>query len=354
VRNNWPEEAVCFTCHSAAGPGTNVQASFTAVTNTTTRFFKHDIAATTGIHSPLENTATAFGGANRHIECEDCHSPHTATRGSAVPPNIQLVMKGATGVDPIWTAAGAPGGYNWQTSSTREYQVCFKCHSGYTTLPSYQPDGWNGTAYVTNGLRKLTNAAASQIQDSRNLAQEFNPNNNSFHPLAAVGQNQSIPAASFVNGWTQTSLVYCSSCHNTNAAPVGPHGAANVHILKGTANFSTVDNTNQTRPAAGEVCFQCHAYATYVNGGAASTTNFRNGTNNNYHTFHAPFGTCYTCHDSHGSEQKHMINFDAAAMTFNGGRNSQNAWVEVTTGNGGGSCYVSCHGKNHNPETYNR
>lgn len=357
LRSAWPEENVCFTCHTAGGLGSNIQPAFTSYTNTATRFFKHNITAANGLHRAGENSAGSYADANRHVECEDCHEPHEATRGAAGAPMLQRVMTFVSGVDPLWTAAGAPASYTWLPQAAREYQVCFKCHSSFTTLPSYQPDGWNGGSYTVNGLGKLTSANIAQALDSRNLAQEFNPYNASFHPLAALGRNQNMPAGGFVAGWSQTSMVYCSDCH-TNAAPAaggnGPHGSPRLHLLYGANDYSTVDSN--TALGAGEVCFRCHQYSTYASGtNAASTTNFRNGTNNLHQLHSGPNderAPCYVCHDTHGSEQLHLLNLDTSAgITFYNNRNSQTAWY--ATANGGG-CSLRCHGADHNPLAYTR
>jgi hypothetical protein len=170
--------------------------------------------------------------------------------------------------------------------------------------------------------------------------------------LAAQGRNQSIPAASFVNGWSQSSMVYCSSCHtNPNASTqgLGPHGSPLLHILSGTLNYTTIYGRI---PASGEVCFNCHSYSTpsqiqaqhkQISEGGDTTPDARHQN-----------ATCYTCHDTHGSEQLHLINFDTTAVTPLNGANSQSAWVEITSGNGGGSCFLTCHNEIHNPLTYNR
>lgn len=357
ARFTWPEEQVCFNCHTSNNPfgATNVQPAFTSPpVNSSAAYYKHSVSQFNGVHQGREQASGRFGGGNRHVECEDCHEPHEATRGPANPPFLQRVMNFVSGVDPNWSGAGAPAGYNWFPQAEREYQVCFKCHSSYTALPGYVPDGWNGISLVANGLRKLTSTAATQIQDSRDMAREFNPNNASFHPVAALGRNQSIPAASFVNGWSQASLMYCSDCHNNpNAATQGsgPHGSSLLHILIGSANYTTVDGR---RPASGELCFSCHSYATYVTTSSTTSTNFRDG-GDNLHSEHVGENTtCYTCHDSHGSEQLHLINFDVSAVTILNGRDSQTAWYETTGGNGGGGCFLACHDKDHNPLTYTR
>ncbi|MBI5934812.1 MAG: S8 family serine peptidase [Chloroflexi bacterium] len=351
MRSAWPEESICFTCHTSGGTGTNVQPAFTGYTNTATRFFKHDISAANGVHRIGQILGANFGGPNRHIECEDCHESHEATRdavsGTTRAPMIQPVMVSMSGVDPVWSGPGAPSGYTWIAQAQREYQVCFKCHSSFTTLPSYSPDGWQLTAsgigvYVANGLNKLITTDSLQVLDNRDLAQEFNPNNASFHPVVAKGRNTGIPAGAFVNGWSTNSMTYCTDCHtNANAAVSGngPHGSPRLHILDGTANYWTVlpAGNVQYLPNTGEICFKCHNYSVYVNGAAGSAFEF--------HGFHVggvgSFGvSCYSCHDTHGSEQEHLINFDTSVVSPYPGYNSQTAWAI----NGGtGTCYLLCH-----------
>ena len=354
------EENVCFACHTAAGAsnpfaGTNIQPAFVNNTNTATRFFKHDVTATSGVHQALESSLDQFGAAKRHVECEDCHEPHKATRGSASAPFLQQVMNGTSGVDASWTGAGLPAGYTFMTQAEREYQVCFKCHSSFTYLPSYLPDGWNGADYVANGLPKLTSPNSNQILDSRDMAREFNPNNASFHPVTAQGVNQNIPAGSWAagSGMSSASMIYCSSCHNNPDSAtqgLGPHGSLNLHILKGGANYTSID-ARQT-PNSKEVCFQCHNYSTYAGSGSGADTNFRIGTDNLHSKHVAEKGaSCYACHNSHGSEQLYLINFDLSVVTPNGSANSQSAYIPTTNG---GSCALSCHGKDHNPLSYSR
>ncbi|MBU0492466.1 MAG: hypothetical protein KKA73_12225 [Chloroflexi bacterium] len=362
LRQMWPEENVCFSCHTSGASGTDVQPAFTSYANTTTRFFKHDVAATNGVHRVGQTAGTDFGGANRHVECEDCHEPHEATRGPASAPMLQRVMNLVSGVEPAWAAPGAPAFFTWLPQAEREYQVCFKCHSSFTTLPTYTPDGWDGSSYVTDGLRKLTSTDPNQVPDSRDLAQEFNPYNDSFHPVAAQGQNQSMPAGGFVAGWSQTSLVYCTDCHsNANSATEGegPHGSPLVHLLVGAPNnggqqdYTTqgVGTANNTSDQA--LCFKCHDAATYLTGaaGTASNTNFIKGANRNLHGYHmARDATCYACHDTHGSEQQHLINFELTTAPDGGlqpavGYDSQSAWFPIS--GGWFRCALTCHGTNH-------
>ena len=361
------EERFCYYCHTTGGVGTNVQSAFSSYTNTATRFFKHSVDQTSGPHTADEVFGNRFGGLNRHVECGDCHGPHEDESGTNTAPLIKPENIGATGVEPVFNGAGAPTRFNFISQPANEYQVCLKCHSSYTTLPTYAPDGFGcivsgcpgGRTFVTDGLRKITSANTNQVKDTRDLAEAFNPAGASFHPVLALGKNTNIPAASFITGWDVNSRVYCSDCH-TNATPLtgaeGTHGSPLLHILDGSTlgdtNYSTVNfSGNDPIVPSTELCFKCHDYNTYVTGAApASNTRFNNG--NNLHAGHMAGGftvtTCYTCHNSHGSAQTHLINFDASVVTFSGGRNSLTAFIPSANG---GTCALACHGMNHN-ETY--
>jgi predicted CXXCH cytochrome family protein len=124
----------------------------------------------------------------------------------------------------------------------------------------------------------------------------------------------------------------------------------------GATDYSTVSPTSKNQEPVvpdTEICFKCHDYATYVTSASGANTNFSNGTGFNLHAEHMNNAltttTCYTCHDTHGSEQQHLINFDASVAVPVAGFNSQSAWA--INGNVR-SCSVSCHGMTHNPVTY--
>jgi thermitase len=355
------EEDFCFKCHqTGSATGTPVQAAFTSYANTATRLFKHDVSNTYTKHDPNEVFSSLFGGTNRHIECGDCHGSHEDKAGSSLAPTVKPENIGASGVEPVYSGTGAPIRFNFLDRVTYEYQFCFKCHSSYTTLSTYRPDGvQNATtpAYTTDGLWKLDRTTRGQISESRDLALEFNPAEASFHPVEAVGKNTTWTANTWAAGaatagstmcggapCSATSRLFCTDCH-ANANPAiganGPHGSPRLHILKGTADYITDDNDNDITHSSNELCFQCHAYATYFTG-----NNDRFGEHDRH-----DFAACYDCHDTHGSQNPHLINFNADHMTFNNGKNSITAYTHGTTVNTG-SCDVACHGHNHNDTNY--
>jgi hypothetical protein len=351
------EEGFCHSCHGATGVATaKVHLAFSSYTNTATRFFKHDPNATYRKHTNGETGGAAFGGANRHVECVDCHNPHGAKAGTATAPAMLPTMIGAKGVEPIYAGAGAPTGFTWMNSVTQEYQVCYKCHSSYTTLPTYLPDGVSNTAptYVADGLRKLTSGGTNnQIADSRDMAKEFNPASQSYHPVMATGKNTGINASAFQTGYSSSSRIYCSSCHNnpnfaTAGQGRGPHGSANLHILDKGINATIVNlpTSHGTVANQNELCTKCHAITAYYTGNTGSRFSF--------HRYHTTKGECYVCHDNHGSEQFHLINFN---RNSGGGNscissvtpNSQAAFLHAL-GTAANSCAMNCHGTGHSSD----
>jgi predicted CXXCH cytochrome family protein len=348
------EEGFCLGCHGAGGAATvQVHLSFANNTNSATAFRKHDPTVSYRKHVNDESTGSAFGGANRHVECVDCHNPHGAkVYAATTAPMIYNELIGASGVSPTYAGAGAPTGFTFNKNTTYEYEVCFKCHSSYTTLPSYLPAGWSGTADEADGLKKITTAGTNtQIADSRDMAREYNPANASYHPVIAAGTNLNINATTFQTGYTFTSRIYCSSCHDNNQKATagygrGPHGSQNLHILDaGTGGNSGYKTTHTTAaPATTDFCTKCHQAASYISGDTGSRFAFHL-----YHVNNKTKEGCYLCHDTHGSEALHLINFSrnqAGACITAVTTNTQAAFVHAagTTDN---SCNITCHGTSH-------
>jgi ssDNA-binding Zn-finger/Zn-ribbon topoisomerase 1 len=181
---------------------------------------------TTGLENSGDHlTATqkaaceSFSGSNdkRHVECTDCHNPHrvrrnskfygTSTDGNSSKRTHDVggplgnvasgVLRGAWGVEPIYTTAlsststtanswtqlpdrfdikkGDPTSNSYDRAVdvsylTREYQLCFKCHSSYAIgggkststndFPLIGNTGGGTAASNRNGMTRYTNVAA--------------------------------------------------------------------------------------------------------------------------------------------------------------------------------------------------
>lgn len=190
----------CMECHTDSGsiqvggmsaaPG-NIENVFT------TKTYKHNVLGYSGLHKfwPWSPPADAgdvenrtYLSANKHVECNDCHNPHLAEAGLHSSNHAHVAagtndisdsgpLQGAFGVTytpaywdyySSWTAGGAASWPSTSSTATKEYETCFKCHTDYNT--SYASWGGAETASWTN------------------LALEFNPNKQSYHPVV-----QSLP-----------------------------------------------------------------------------------------------------------------------------------------------------------------
>jgi predicted CXXCH cytochrome family protein len=238
LRKESAEEQVCFSCHDGTGATTNISAQFA-------KAYKHPVSSQSGVHQVGESTASAFSGSNRHVECEDCHKPHSRWPGAHDLGNnaVSLIIGEASGLSVSNGAAWTTPTFTFESSVSYEYELCFKCHTSWSgvttrTYPSYSTEGFT-----------LTDQSV-----------EFNPANRAYHPVEEKGKNQSTNPnylATFVSPITPSSTIYCSDCHGseTPSEPAGPHGSANKSLKAG----STYDAATDT----GIVCYKCHRYDVY-------------------------------------------------------------------------------------------
>jgi hypothetical protein len=181
------------------------------------------------------------------VECVDCHNPHEAVPGNHVVGSNEIggALLGSWGVEPLNPGAWiAPASFNAvdfnSTSGSKEYQLCFKCHS-YFAFGSTPPSG-----YTDN-------------------AREFNPANASYHPVEDTIRANSYTTATPDNGFIETleapwdngmhDKMTCSDCHGSDNAvdPRGPHGSNNAHILIGPSSARDI-----------EFCTTCHKASVYA------------------------------------------------------------------------------------------
>ncbi|RMF87858.1 MAG: hypothetical protein D6736_11925 [Nitrospinota bacterium] len=310
------EENLCKECHDGS-PASDVYTEIGKVSS-------HPVTTYSGRHAADEGgDSSKFGTANRHAECVDCHNPHWAKTDSPSPPDASSRLKGVSrivvGLGRTLTYTGPA-----DTTAVKEYEICYKCHSSWTTLPAGTTD----------------------------KAAEFDPANGSFHPVEAVGKNTDIDSRTLVAPLTATSQVYCTDCHTSDNTGVrGPHGSIYAPILKKA--YFTGDNSS---PPSTDVCFDCHVSTQYLTDTRASNstyTHFRDGTSSgskNFHYVHTVKDaqtSCKTCHyNIHGTTSAHLIVFNTAVVSSSGGQ------IRYEHRSDGGACTLKCHGKDHNPKSY--
>ena len=332
--NAAPPAFVCYNCH---GNGTvGVDLSGVDLWTATQKAFYHPVNREAAHDSVLEAAAAwnsgRYSGANRHASCLDCHDPHeagptlmnrtataTATRNQ-IP--VGSPLTGATGVTfgPTFPALWSPTqeanfGTN-PVTATREYEVCFKCHSSFA---------FGATAPTPPGQGD----SATQQTD---VAMELNPNNRSMHPVvsslnlaAGTLSPKSLPASYLLAPWNVnagTQTMTCTDCHNTDSASPaaqGPHGSAIRYLLAGTNKawpyttagatsgtlFQMSNSANGFGTNNGLFCRNCHS-----NPGVSGTSNPNTAHRqfNGQHSGNA-IGTCVRCHIRvpHGGKVSRLI-----------------------------------------------
>jgi len=303
------EENLCFKCHDA---NKNDDSEVATDINLMTEFNKpsrHPIDVNPGMHQSNEGPylsypqPTAFipeinVNSQRHVECVDCHNPHSV-KPASLPMQISGTLNNVWGIN----SDGQKIEY-----VVNEHQICYKCHSSSKNLPEDQSD-------------KML---------------EFTVSNPSFHPVEGPGVNMNVP--SLLPPWNVQSTIKCTDCHNNDdvGGPQGPHGSSYFPILE--LNYTTSNKTNESEFEYA-LCYKCHDRNSIL--GDMSFP---------YHSLHIikEKASCYTCHDSHGSQYfAHLISFDKDWVYRARGK------IEfIDYGTNSGACYLTCHKVSHNPKVY--
>ncbi len=256
-----------------------------------------------------------------HVTCIDCHDPHTMTTGTANAPAIHPNFGQINGIN----ASGAP----IEAAST-EYEVCFKCHA-------------DQTVFTASWVPRMITQTNTRLEFAQSAA--------SFHPVEGPGRNSDVP--SLKPGWNESSIIYCSDCHNSDTStlsgssgPDGVHGSNQQPLL--IARYDTADFTRESA-AAYALCYRCH---------------WRTGTDGILQDRTFPHSehlgediTCSACHDAHGisssqgnsTNNAHLINFDNTIVFPDP---DTGLLKYESTGPFTGQCYLMCHGKKHSPKQY--
>jgi predicted CXXCH cytochrome family protein len=378
LQQSGPQSSTCFTCHDGTGASSDVQSqwsssSLPANDPATSSYYSHPATSPSSHSSALDDE---FGGTlNRHAACADCHQPHLAdgTRpvNSVAGWSASGAIGGASGVSVVNGAAGTAPAYTLQSRSEFEYQLCFKCHSGFTQLLPQDP--------------------AHPSRWSLDKGVELNPANVSYHPVEAAGKNQTNAMALSLAGTSPYKLwvfgtqdtVRCESCHGNSSATtrtprpladasLDNHASPNRGILIAPYRDRTLKPRGLYQPLDFALCYTCHAEAPMVD----DSGDLREDTNFNWHGYHLSSisgnglgGTdidvpgagpgnaiCAECHFRiHGSalavngqaQATGLVNFAPNVQKLGGVLNFQAATPTAL-----GTCTLVCHGKAHNAYGY--
>ena len=288
---------LCYKCHGAWTKGTSRQLDIETVVNKTSH---HPISETGFLHDQYEKLPADNPSDPRHVACGDCHKVHLSSQNRPT--------KGARGYIPSkargYGRGAAPIGIRL-TEAENEYELCYLCHSDSANLPS----------------------------DSRNIAQEFDPTNASYHPVEMDGKNKYVP--SLIADLTENSTIGCGNCHGNNEpnGAKGPHGSEYSPIL--LDQYKT-DDGPEGRDSY-QLCYNCHRRTSIIGDDSFKRHKLHIVTNEY---------ACHNCHNAHGSQDNEaLIDFDedvVSASSISGG-------PQYVAGAGGmPKCYLSCHGIDHN------
>ena len=403
-----PESGLCFTCHDDKGSGSvfKTEAELSGIPANDAAngaWYSHPVTSTSGHTSDATNE---FGGkSNRHATCSDCHNSHSATDvapaqgpdgwsasgGIADASSVKVTNHAGSG--PTYRLVQGPttlsdaGSLDGGTSAAHEYELCLKCHSGFTQLRSHSAEP----------------AASHPSWWALDKGLELDPLNAvSFHPIEAAGTNRTPAMTASLKGestyklwnFSATDTVRCTNCHagpDTPAKGTTPDQLLPVHASSQRGILLAPYRDRDLKPAKEPyaaadfaLCYLCHADAPMSDPTATSATNF-NGTPaapyaatfQSLHALHLAGtatvstglagdidtpgagqgnATCAECHfrlhstaiayNTGDRGNSRLVNFAPDVLPYNGTL----SWT--STGVGQGGCTLVCHGYTHNAVTY--
>ena len=300
------EPGNCTICHDGSSAAKDIKTQFL-------KTYHHPVESNQGTHQPDESPATM----QRHVSCSDCHDPHATKSGVSTDLTIAGTQRNVSGVSIAGTVV---------KPATYKYEVCLKCH----------------------GLQEPGTSGAVRVSGTRNIRLKIDPNNASYHPVAAQGKNSTISGLD--PAYSNASQIDCIDCHNNDEwtsggmQPRGPHGSIYEPIL--AQQYQTGDPATESA-ADYALCYSCHDRNTLLTSGSFP---------HNSHVV-TDQASCAVCHDAHGSrDNKFLIDFmvqtKLGAPVVTASSSGQMQFTPDPLNPGHGSCSLTCHGHDHNPSTY--
>ncbi|NOT02041.1 MAG: hypothetical protein HOP29_15615 [Phycisphaerales bacterium] len=307
------EEENCLNCHDGRVARANIEAELEKPS-------AHDPRRYVNEHDPTETQRSG----RWHVECADCHNPHSAATQSYQAGHVEIgaTLAGMGGV--------SIGGAEIETAQ-HEYEVCFRCHA-------------DSAEFVSGGVVRQASTS--------NLRLKFSPTNPSYHPV--VASSPDMDAVSLIPGLPAGSMIRCTDCHNNDAGPgaggigpQGPHGSVHDFLLE--RNYTVRDDAEESAYEYA-MCYKCHERNSILGDRSFPL-----------HRLHIQEERtpCSACHDPHGvsstqgfgSDHTHLINFDTQIVR----PDSQTGRLEFRDlGRLAGQCTLVCHGETHRDEGYDR
>jgi predicted CXXCH cytochrome family protein len=225
---------------------------------------------------------------------------------------------------------------------------CVDCHSVHgigrleatRDLGRQRPSTKRGYSTEADLCLVCHGTRAVGTSDPHDIGLLFDSRNPSFHPVLAIGVGE-VP--SLLPPLTSDSLINCTDCHTNDdiVGARGPHGSRVPGLLG--ADYSMLDGQPES-PTAYALCYGCHDRDTVLDDDPFPL-----------HRLHVveERTACVVCHNPHGATaSRALIRFnEPTAIT--GVLASASGRLEYDSeGPGTGSCYLTCHGVNHDPLGY--
>jgi predicted CXXCH cytochrome family protein len=286
---------VCFACHGTENDRDRMIAEGVLAQSVRPQLMAATLAE--AFAHPISEGAYSRHEANV-VTCTSCHSPHRGNLG----------RERLRGAEP---AAAAGRKLSPRDPARFEFEMCAGCH-GDDAAPrgNLQP------------------------------AELFDVSNRSYHPVEApvAGSSPSV-----LPEWAGREI-NCTDCHGNDddAAVRGPHASGVRYLL--SKSYTAVDGQGESELTY-ELCYACHDRQRVL-----ESTSFP-GHGRHVAEYRA---SCATCHSAHGSlDNRALIRF-GEERDFSGVEPSIEAGILAFESNapGSGSCYVTCHGFDHAPESY--
>ncbi len=329
----------CLTCHSepivhttSAPTSRNVQSTRYRASQTAAlpaanirrqieKISSHRSSANASSFSQRMQMAQRRSGQSE-VTCTGCHSPHSVNIRKASAPYASGMLEGVSGIDRNGIEV---------SPVTYEYEVCFKCHSDYSS-----------------DLSKV-----SRVVSTSNKRLQFDPMNPSYHPVVSLGKNLSIPSipSSYEPSLTSSSLIYCTDCHRDDSGgSKGPHGSSFAPILR--ERYETMDGRPESIQSYA-LCYRCHNRDSILRDDSFKKNSLGKGGHSGHLAAGAPCSACHAPHgvpdDGRSGSHTHLINFDRGIVSPKQGSEFP---VFQDTGLFSGNCTLVCHGRAHNNESY--
>ena len=286
------QQEVCLSCHGSKAKADQAVSQGILSKNAEPQLLSSTLALP--YHHPMSEAAFS-GRSSDEVACTSCHSPHRGMAetglGGRTPGRRKLSPRD-------------PGRF--------EFELCQECHG----------DEGVGT------------------QSPFDLSRLTNPNNTSYHPVEAPTLDRARSTKPRLSG----KEINCTDCHGNSDAsgPRGPHGSEVRFILR--HEYTIADGSRESKEIYA-LCYECHERDRVLDGSPFPL-----------HRMHVVElrASCATCHSAHGSvENRALIRFGEETFVAGVGESIRAGVLAFDSlSPGSGSCYLTCHGVDHAPESY--